>query len=50
VNTDDPVPVIVIAHEFFDALPINIFQYQKNMGWSEKLVNINHQGDEFSPF
>ena len=21
------VPVIIIAHEFFDALPINIFEY-----------------------
>jgi len=25
VNTDKTTPVIVIAHEFFDAMPINIF-------------------------
>ena len=40
----DLCPMIVLAHEFFDALPVNIFQYSKNLGWCEKLININHGG------
>ncbi len=27
VDIDNPTPIIVIAHEFFDALPIHQFQY-----------------------
>ncbi len=30
---------MVLAHEFFDALPVNIFEYTDN-GWCEKLVNV----------
>lgn len=40
--------MIILAHEFFDALPAHIFTYQKNLGWCEKLVNIDHTGE--NPF
>eukprot|EP01127_Copromyxa_protea_P019866 TRINITY_DN6531_c0_g1_i1.p1 TRINITY_DN6531_c0_g1~~TRINITY_DN6531_c0_g1_i1.p1 ORF type:complete len:495 (-),score=113.42 TRINITY_DN6531_c0_g1_i1:93-1391(-) len=33
-------PVLIIAHEFFDALPVHHFQWTKN-GWRERLVDIN---------
>jgi SAM-dependent MidA family methyltransferase len=26
IQNNEKIPVIIIAHEFFDALPINIFQ------------------------
>lgn len=35
-------PYAIIAHEFFDALPTNIFQYVEGKGWREKLINISH--------
>ena len=39
-------PLIVIANEFFDCLPIN--QYIKENGlWYERLVDLNHNGDLF---
>ena len=34
-------PVIAIGHEFFDALPVHLFEYTE-YGWAEKLVNICH--------
>jgi len=35
-------PVIVIAQEFFDALPAHQFQYSKEKGgWRERLVDID---------
>lgn len=37
------VPVIVLAHEFFDALPVNIFEYKGPSGWCEKLVNVSQK-------
>jgi len=33
-------PIIVLAHEFFDALPVYQFEYTKN-GWLEILVDVN---------
>jgi SAM-dependent MidA family methyltransferase len=47
-QSEQESPIIVLAHEFFDALPANIFTYQKNLGWCEKLVNIDHTGE--NPF
>jgi NADH dehydrogenase [ubiquinone] 1 alpha subcomplex assembly factor 7 len=37
----DPVPIVSIAHEFFDALPVHIFQFTKSQGWCEKLVTVS---------
>lgn len=34
-------PSIVIAHEFFDALPVAHFAYQPGKGWCEKLVDLH---------
>ena len=31
-------PVLILCHEFFDAMPVMIFEYSK-MGWVEKLVD-----------
>ncbi|KRX07655.1 hypothetical protein PPERSA_11204 [Pseudocohnilembus persalinus] len=45
-----PAPIAVIAHEFFDALPANIFQYVEGKGWREKLVNIAHGNQEGKQF
>eukprot|EP01017_Pseudomicrothorax_dubius_P004982 TRINITY_DN1114_c0_g1_i2.p1 TRINITY_DN1114_c0_g1~~TRINITY_DN1114_c0_g1_i2.p1 ORF type:complete len:431 (+),score=92.58 TRINITY_DN1114_c0_g1_i2:552-1844(+) len=42
-------PIIVIAHEFFDALPVNIFEYN-GVNWCEKLVNISHKPLGQNPF
>ncbi|CAM6127199.1 unnamed protein product [Calypogeia fissa] len=38
------VPCVIIAHEFFDALPIHQFQ-KTSRGWGEKLVDVaeNHE-------
>jgi len=33
------VPTIIIAHEFYDALPVHQFQ-RTPRGWSEKLIDI----------
>ena len=42
----DDYPIIIIANEFFDCLPIN--QYIKENGlWYERLININYNGDLF---
>lgn len=37
-------PCIVIAHELFDALPIQQFTYCKGKGWCEKVVNLVKSG------
>lgn len=37
----DSCPIIIIAHEFFDALPVHVFQYTGNYSWSEKLITNN---------
>ena len=39
-------PVIILCNEFFDALPISIFEYTK-YGWCEKLVSTNKLLDGF---
>ncbi|MCO5596812.1 hypothetical protein L7F22_050882 [Adiantum nelumboides] len=38
------VPTIIIAHEFFDALPIHQFQ-KSSRGWSEKLVDVDESSE-----
>ncbi|KAJ3227349.1 hypothetical protein HK099_002415 [Clydaea vesicula] len=42
IPKDITSPSIIIAHEFFDALPIFKFQYTKN-GWREILVDIKEE-------
>jgi antirestriction protein len=39
-NSKNPTskPVLILCHEFFDAMPAMIFEYSK-MGWVEKLVD-----------
>uniref|UniRef100_A0A0D6R0S9 Protein arginine methyltransferase NDUFAF7 n=1 Tax=Araucaria cunninghamii TaxID=56994 RepID=A0A0D6R0S9_ARACU len=40
------VPTIIIAHEFYDALPIHQFQ-KTPRGWTEKLIDIAEDSDGF---
>lgn len=39
-NSDTVPPVMIICHEFFDALPSMIFEKTES-GWVEKLVDLN---------
>ncbi|KYQ99749.1 DUF185 family protein [Tieghemostelium lacteum] len=39
VPEDIGVPTLYIAQEFFDALPVNMFQFSKSRGWCEILVD-----------
>ena len=34
-------PTLMLAHEFFDALPVHQFQYFRARGWCERLVTVN---------
>eukprot|EP01125_Pyxidicula_operculata_P021870 TRINITY_DN8711_c0_g1_i1.p1 TRINITY_DN8711_c0_g1~~TRINITY_DN8711_c0_g1_i1.p1 ORF type:complete len:518 (+),score=109.50 TRINITY_DN8711_c0_g1_i1:206-1555(+) len=36
-----PGPTLLIAHEFFDALPVHQFQYTEN-GWRERLIDADN--------
>ena len=38
-DVPDDLPTIVIAHEFFDALPVHQFQ-RTDRGWRERLVDV----------
>ena len=38
-------PTLMIAHEFFDALPVYQFQYFRNQGWCERLVTVNSRDE-----
>jgi len=44
--TAPPAPIILLAHEFFDALPVNQFQYTEK-GWCEYMVDTDE--DSSSP-
>jgi SAM-dependent MidA family methyltransferase len=40
-SADGHRPVLVLAHELFDALPVHQFQYRTaNKSWSERLVDV----------
>lgn len=44
----DSVPTFVVAHEFFDALPIHQFEkHQNGNQWMEKMVGIDEKTGEF---
>lgn len=40
----DDVPIITVANEFFDALPVHQFRYTEK-GWCEKMVDVNLDAD-----
>ncbi len=42
-------PSVVIANEFFDALPIHQYERRSN-GWCERLVALNQQGEFYFDF
>jgi NADH dehydrogenase [ubiquinone] 1 alpha subcomplex assembly factor 7 len=44
INTLPACPTLIIANEFFDALPIRQFVKQST-GWHERLVGLNEVGD-----
>eukprot|EP01080_Neovahlkampfia_damariscottae_P000886 gene886-9797_t len=46
-DVPNDIPNIIIAHEFFDALPVYQFEYTKR-GWSEVLVDFDDSKD--SPY
>jgi NADH dehydrogenase [ubiquinone] 1 alpha subcomplex assembly factor 7 len=37
-----PQPVVIIAHEVFDALPVHIFEFSSELGWCECLVGLSN--------
>jgi NADH dehydrogenase [ubiquinone] 1 alpha subcomplex assembly factor 7 len=37
-------PVLCIAHEFFDALPVHSFQFSSEKGWCERQVRLKTDG------
>ena len=39
-----PLPLFVIANEFFDALPIHQFRHTDN-GWEERVVTLDNEGN-----
>jgi NADH dehydrogenase [ubiquinone] 1 alpha subcomplex assembly factor 7 len=41
----DSGPCLIVAHEFFDALPVHQFQYSQGK-WLERLVDLDHSGGE----
>jgi len=41
-NDPNNTPVLVLQHEFIDALPVHMFQFSREWGWCEKLVNVCH--------
>ncbi|CAI5494323.1 unnamed protein product [Closterium sp. Naga37s-1] len=47
-DVPEGVPTIVIAHEFFDALPVHQFQ-KTERGWCEKLVDVAEPDKEGHP-
>ena len=49
VDTLPEIPLIVIANEFFDALPIHQFEFTEH-GWLERRVRFDQQGLEFTPW
>lgn len=47
IETLPEVPLIVIANEFFDALPIHQFEFSAH-GWLERRVGVDEQGLAFT--
>lgn len=39
LQVPDGMPCIVLAHEFFDALPVHVFRRDVHRGWLEVLVD-----------
>jgi NADH dehydrogenase [ubiquinone] 1 alpha subcomplex assembly factor 7 len=37
-------PMLVVAHEFFDALPVHQFVKDPDRGWLEKMVDVDDEG------
>lgn len=42
-------PLVAVAHEYFDALPVYRFRHVKDVGWREELVGIAQPPEEESP-
>ena len=49
VPDEDDTPLVVLAHEFFDALPVHQFQRTPDRGWVERLVDCTHSTAEAQP-
>jgi NADH dehydrogenase [ubiquinone] 1 alpha subcomplex assembly factor 7 len=43
-------PVIILAHEYFDALPIYRFQHRPEMGWCEEMIALDDSDTATHPF
>lgn len=48
IPKDDPI--LLIANEFFDALPIHQFQYTRERGWQERLIDLDNSSDTADHF
>jgi NADH dehydrogenase [ubiquinone] 1 alpha subcomplex assembly factor 7 len=40
-----PKPLLLVANEFFDALPIRQFLHSKKSGWQERVVTLDSKGE-----
>jgi len=46
VPDEEDTPIVVLAHEFFDALPVHQFQRTPDRGWVERLVDVTHSASD----
>lgn len=49
VPDGEDTPLVVLAHEFFDALPVHQFQRTPDRGWVERLVDATHSATDAQP-
>lgn len=42
---DESAPAVIIAHEFFDALPVHVFRAQEGGQWREVLIDVDSNGE-----
>lgn len=43
MRQDDKTPLLIVAQELFDALPIHQFEYNSRGSWVERLIDLEHR-------